>query len=251
MATSIKPLDWDSQLFGRRVGCLELRAEGGLDLLLQQAERDGYDLLYAFSSTAIGCVDAGPFTLLDVGGHITFVREIGGQGVRDEAKQRCIEEYLPATPSSELRKMAYRSGHLSRFRVDPLLADEYFTRIYDAWLARTIKARPNAGIYITRQHNRIAGMVSAEWSEGKGKIGLLSVKPSCQGQGLATTLINHLLTVLAGSMANSVEVKTQLTNTGARALYIKNGFTEKERAFVYHLHRTQAVKASQLSTPTL
>lgn len=229
-------LTWDSQHFGKRVGRLNLKSATALDEILQLAYQQRYEILYIYSPVPIGKPLIGGYALLDVGGHITFRKNLSEHNAEKVKSVSEICEYLLDTPTPELLEIAFLSGHLSRFKIDQSLPEGSFKRLYETWLAKSLGNHPNAGIYTYEADDRTAGLVTVDWNSSMCTIGLLAVLESYQGRSIATKLINYVERACNVRKVTSIEVKTQLSNASARTLYIKNSFTEKDRSFLYHAH---------------
>jgi len=235
MLESIKPLAWDSHFFGKRIGRLDVQADG-LSRPLQFADLQRYEIVYVYSPIAIEASLVGQYSVHDVGGHIVLAADLSGHRSSGTKLTSEISEYRHNKPTAELLEIAFLSGHLSRFKVDPSLPVGSFERLYETWLAKTLENRPKTAIYTYQTGGRIAALISTEWHFSKCKIGLLGVADLYQGRGIATSLIKYVKDICVANKVYSIEVKTQLTNTRARSLYAKNSFTEQDRTFIYHAH---------------
>ena len=236
MSKSIEFLAWDSEFFGRRVARLKVQSTKALDRLIQTARERRYELLYIYSSFPIENYVTGGYALLDVGGHITFAKSLSSYSPKEIKPMEEISQFQLDTLTQELLEIAFLSGHLSRFKIDSSLPAGSFESLYETWLANAQKIRPESAIYIYHCDHRIAGLITSEIHGPKCNIGLLAVSQSYQGKGIATRLITYLQGICFQNQVSSVEVKTQLANKPARALYIRNSFTELERSFLYHAH---------------
>lgn len=236
MFEPIELLAWDSQFFGKRVGRLILRADTALEEPLQYANQLGYELLYIYRPIAIEESFIGKYALLDVGGHITFSENFSGYRFNETKPVLEISEFQLDILTPELLEIAFLSGNLSRFKLDPSLPTGSFEKLYETWLTKTLNNRPESAIYTYQSDGRIVGLITAEWHEAKCTIGLLAVLQTYRGLGIATALIRHVKDICITNKVDSIEVKTQLSNTSARALYLKNSFTEHDRSFLYHAH---------------
>lgn len=236
MLESIKLLAWDSQFFGKRVGQLDISTHMALDNLLQLADQQQYEIVYVYSPVAIEASSARQYSFLDVGGCIVFAQDLRSTRFTRSQPVPEIVEYQHDTLTTELIEIAFLSGHFSRFRIDPSLPMGSFERLYESWLANTLERRPKAAIYTYQTDGRIVGLITAEWCSSKCRIGLLAVLESYQKQGIATNLIRHVRDICIAKEVYSIEVKTQLSNTSAKCLYMKNSFAERDRSFLYHAH---------------
>jgi dTDP-4-amino-4,6-dideoxy-D-galactose acyltransferase len=236
MFEPIEFLAWDSEFFGRHVGRLNLKATTILEELFQSAHQQKYELLYVYSPIPITESLIGEYALLDVGGHITFAKNPSHHSLKKAMPVPEIFEYQRDILTPELLEIAFLSGHLSRFRIDPSLPADSFERLYEIWLANTLENRPRTSIYIHHFDERVTGLITSDLHTPNCNIGLLAVSQPYQGQGIATKLIKYVEAICTANEIASIEVKTQLSNKCARALYLKNSFAERERSFLYHAH---------------
>ncbi|MFN7901027.1 MAG: GNAT family N-acetyltransferase [Synechococcaceae cyanobacterium] len=175
------------------------------------------------------------FSLLDVGGQVKYLKTQTSFRSQDDHQAR-IAPYTETEVNSDILSLVYLSGHLSRFRIDPFLPVGSFERLYRTWIANTLERAPRATIVASYAEGRAVGMITAEWDQDTCSIGLLAVNPSYQGLGIGTQLLKHVERLSADKNIFSLEVKTQLSNTGAQTLYLKNAFSEVHRTFLYHAH---------------
>lgn len=235
MAERIDLLAWDSSFFAQKVGRCTLAHPQQLPGLMHEAESQGYSLLYIESQHSLVGHCALPFSLLDVGGQIRYAKNLlpPQQVPRQDAHiVSCSRHDL----HEDVLSLAYLSGSLSRFRSDKNLPAGSFERLYRAWLLKTLERLSTGAVYIYRLSGQPVGLITSEWDNGVCTIGLLAVHPSWQGQGIATRLIHHVESLCFQNDLRRLEVKTQLINIGARALYAKNSFSESEQSHLYHAH---------------
>lgn len=237
MSEPIAPLDWDSQFFNKRVGKVNVHTSESLASALALAREQGYELLYIHSSAAITHTTMASFSLLDVGGHITFAAGTSQDSQENDGSAPDIIEYRDQGLQPDLLHAALMSGHLSRFRIDPMLPAGSFERLYATWIENALANRPKATIYTYQAENKLAGFICSEMDESHCVIRLLSVLPSFRTRGIGSKLIQRVKEACMTNGIKEIKVTTQLSNHSARSLYIKNSFVELERAFLYHGHR--------------
>lgn len=242
MIDPFQQLEWDSRFFDKKVGKIHVSSTHSLHGILETATHEKYDLLYIFSDVEISDRNISSFGLLDVGGHIKFAKPLekrldkNSPVLTDHGSN--IYSYRANELSHETREIAYLSGHLSRFRIDPFLPSGSFEKMYELWLENTLKSYPKAGIYVYQVKENPVALVSYEWVDGICSIGLLAVLPGFQGLGFAAALMRHVESLSIAEGILSIQVKTQLCNGSARSLYGKKlGYDEVERSFLYHAHR--------------
>ena len=237
MTKSIHPLDWDSSFFNRRVGRITLNSLDILDELLSSAYQQQYNLVYISSALPISESFINNYSIIDVGGHISYQKQISSGSSVALAHSEDISRYKVDAIEPELLEIALVSGNLSRFNIDPLLPRRSFEALYKTWLENTLKDYPKSAVYLRYLDHNIAGLITSEISDSSTcNIGLLAVSPASRGRGIATSLIKYVEHTAIRANVHSIEVKTQLINTSARALYIKNAFIERDRSYLYHAH---------------
>lgn len=236
MFEPIEFLAWDSQFFGRSVGKLKLKAASSLHESLLFANQQRYELLYIYCPVTLEETLIGNYALLDVGGRITFTKQLSDYQFPENLFMPEIDECQIGSLTPDLLEIAYLSGHMSRFKIDTSLPANSFEHLYATWLAKALEDRPVSAIYTYNYDGRIVGLITAEWHEHNCAIGLLAVLQSYQGIGIASRLIRYVEDICISKKVISIEVKTQLSNTSARALYLRNSFAEHERSFLYHAH---------------
>ncbi len=235
MIDGIYALAWDSSFFTQKVGQCKLADPQLLSGLMQEAGRQGYSLLYIESQHNLTGQSTGCFSLLDVGGRIKYVKKLLPSSGFTSANTQIFSCSLQDI-NSDILDLAYLSGSLSRFRVDPALPSGSFEKLYQAWLLQTLECMPMGAVYAYLVEGRPVGLITSEWDQTTCTIGLLAVHPSWQGMGIATKLIHQVESLCFRNNLQCLEVKTQLVNISARALYVKNSFSELERAYLYHAH---------------
>lgn len=232
---SLSYLEWDSNFFNKRVGRLLLHPQRRLEAELDAAKQQGYNLIYIYSEFELEPCRDDEFSLLDVGGQVKYVKKpIRSYNHGDH--NPCIVRYAQKEITPDVIELACLSGHLSRFRVDPLLPAGSFEKLYQTWIANTLDRAPMAAIDAYYVESGVVGIITSEWNKETCSIGLLAVRPSYQGLGIGTQLLKHVESLCAANSVSSIEVKTQLTNATAQAVYLKNSFLEAHRTFLYHAH---------------
>jgi len=236
MGETAEHLPWDSQFFGKRVGRLSIQTNNDLDRALRSSDQENFELVYIYSPIAIERISIGQFSLCDVGGHITFAKDLANFNLGKPSHIPEIKEYQGDVLSPELLELAFLSGNFSRFRVDPSLPVGSFERLYKCWIAETLKNRPKTAIFTYQLSGKAAGFATVSWHDLKCTIDLLGVLRPHQGHGVASKLIQHITKTCIDNKINTLEVKTQLSNAIARSLYLKNSFSERDRSCLYHAH---------------
>lgn len=235
MYSVLSDLKWDSKFFGAKVGSLYL--ENNLDITrqLKQASSLGFQLVYIYAREAISEHVIGSFLLQDVGGQITYSKDVNNAFCPYPSEPH-IHEFLQSSLNDELLQLAFLSGHLSRFWIDPLLPVECYETMYEIWMKKTLLDRPNSSIYTYQESGVKFGLITGQFKNSKCAVGLLAISPGYRGRGIGSKLLRQLEYRCLAQNIYNIEVKTQISNVAANNLYLKNSFYEQDRAFLYHAH---------------
>jgi dTDP-4-amino-4,6-dideoxy-D-galactose acyltransferase len=204
---------------------------------LEQARHDNYELIYLYCQQTLELNGIDGFNGLDVGGQITFEKELVGNVTETCVLPDKISRVDLSVLSNPLIELAFISGNLSRFKVDSSLPEQSFERLYRQWLINGLEGK-DAAVLIYGSQLHPDGMITAEWDADRCYIGLLAVRPDQQGSGLGGQLIKaiELESLRRGSIG--IVVKTQIINQRACRFYSRNGYSEIACSNLYHFHRT-------------
>ncbi len=222
---AIRPLEFDSSLFGYPVGALRVEApqcteQEARDLL----EREGkaFRLLYLFSAAPLD----GWGEPADI--KLTFAKTPLPQPVRED-----IRRYEGGN-DDRLLQLAFDSGVYSRFYLDPGFRNDEFRKLYRLWMERSLRGEIAEAVLVSGSDNRISGMVTVGVKGAEAEIGLIAVDASARGQGTGKQLLAAAEHYAAGRGCTRLTVATQAANTPAVGMYLRTGFTEISRLYIYH-----------------
>lgn len=233
----ITMLQWDSEFFGFPVGRFDLD-----DVLSEQpACLDGlrFKLLYVYSkcwpSTSVAWNSFLEERLVNervefgfaLSPDDTAVHPLGIEALSNNPTERDI---------CAVKALAIASGFSSRFHVDPRFPNELFERLYLAWAENSISGQIADVVAVCRDSNaEINGMLTLSVDNGTANIGLVAVAKAHRGQSIASRLLNYAQSVAGEMGAHTLKVATQAGNIAACRTYLKNGFTERRRRFMFHV----------------
>ncbi|WP_353617954.1 GNAT family N-acetyltransferase [Synechococcus sp. CCY 0621] len=189
--------------------------------------------MYIYSGYELSGSSNDCFHLLDVGGQIEFDKTPLAHP-EDQETGRNISSYRSLPLSPAICHLAYTSGRLSRFRIDPHIPRTKYESLYATWVANTLQRHPFGSVFVYQMDGHPVGLITFEWDRSVCTIGLLAVLDSAQGRGIATKLIRHVESFCMRRRIGKLRVKTQLSNLSARSLYLKCGFVVRERSYLYH-----------------
>jgi ribosomal protein S18 acetylase RimI-like enzyme len=134
--------------------------------------------------------------------------------------------------AAPLLEIAERHYGVSRFHLDPAIADATAGAIKRAWLQAYFDGARGDRLLSAHRDGRPAGFLALLLrDDGVGIIDLVAVAPELRGGGAGRALVG----ALAG-LTEHVEAGTQLANAGALRFYTGLGFTVAATAYVLHLH---------------
>jgi ribosomal protein S18 acetylase RimI-like enzyme len=224
-------LDWDTRFFGIRVAQLTVADATDSQSLSDALEQSDADVVYVFVPAA--AADRYLPVLERHSGRfydrkVTFVKHVDPAFA---ASDPSISEIT--TESGDLLNLAYASGHLSRFFLDPGF-HPYFKALYGEWIRKALRAAESR-VFALSDSSHMLAMVSAAVENGVGAIGLLAIAEDGRGQGLALRLLKHCEAYYGSLGARTCRVVTQNANLGACRLYLKAGYRIESEQDVWHI----------------
>lgn len=233
--TEPRRLEWDSVFFGRAIARLDApRASAEeVEAALDFCRREGIDCLYFLADlSAIPTLHAAEergFRLMDVRLELMLALE---------SSQPALDPRLRAATAAdvpELKALARRSHHDSRFYADPQFARTSCDELYATWIESSIAGWADA-VWVAELGGGPAAYLTCHLRpDNLGEIGLVAVDERAQGQGLGSALVARGLDFFAQSGCRSVRVPTQGQNLRAQRLYLSQGF-RPDRVFAWY-HR--------------
>jgi dTDP-4-amino-4,6-dideoxy-D-galactose acyltransferase len=226
-------LEWDSRFFGLRTAQVTVDGDADSHNLSECLERSDAEVIYVFIPSMIAEQEQYRIVLESFAGKcydqkITFAKQVDFTfAVWDDS----IAE--TSTESEELLQLAYASGHLSRFFLDPRF-NPHFKALYGEWIRNSLR-NDHVKVLTLSDAHRIQGMVTFSIENGTGKIGLIAVDGKSQGKGLGTRLLKQCEAYYDRCSVRTCKVVTQKTNVGACKLYKKAGYTIEKEQDVWHV----------------
>jgi ribosomal protein S18 acetylase RimI-like enzyme len=238
----VRPLAWDTNFFGARMGALAPgRHSGGENLVsradlladelrkaLREAELDGYQhLAYRVGAEdlpAIWAAERAGLRLMDVAVDLTFAL---GTTPLPKPPSRAVRNAGSADVPA-VRAMTVGAFGLTRFAVDPFFTHQQVDNFYETWATNLFSDLADV-VLVTDIDGRPAGFVSCKVHhlDGKreGRIPLVATAGAYQRRGVARDLLSAALSWFAEAACEVAHVKTQAANYSALALYERAGFT--------------------------
>jgi dTDP-4-amino-4,6-dideoxy-D-galactose acyltransferase len=226
-------LKWDSHFFGKKIGRLDVTTneiEDMTEFVIEEAEKGKYNLIYIFCPDNFRIND-NSFLLVD--------RKI---------KYRCsdffgrpstskVTAYIDEQPTPELINLVLRSGHYSRFKIDPGFSLIEYEKFYTTWLINSLNGSIADKVFVYKDDEKINGFITIKIDGAIATIGLLAVDPDHQGRNIGTCLLDQVKNFITGKSIQHLDVTTQHNNNAACKFYEKNDFTISLSQNIYHYWR--------------
>ncbi len=239
---AVEPLTWDSAFFGYDVGALSLD---------DTADRSTV-------RTALGSPDNARYRLIVVShpsDHADLrqaVADADGQLVDVKFDYRTdvstgsdwpehIDALTAAATVAEveaINALALISGEHSRFRIDPRIGHDNWSRLYRLWVENSLSGAIADIVLVHRAEDRITGFVTIKARDEQARIGLIAVDPAFQGSGVGRALIAAAQVWAARQRLANILVATQKDNIGACRFYARMGFSLATQTDIHHLWTT-------------
>lgn len=225
----VKQKEWDSNLFGIRVG--EVEVEPGQQITVDQLLNAGagnVDLIYIFSTAPIESpkalfTDCKVELIHSVRGKMDFGLPLHIRSFQDEA-------VLP-----QLLALAKQSGEYSRFKLDPRMPNSYFDKLYETWLSKSIsKAIADEVLVAWDDAGNLHGFVTLALKDQFCEIGLLAVDLAARGKGIGKQLMEASRQFAGANGLTQLRVATQQRNAGAVGFYQACGFEVFKETYIAH-----------------
>jgi dTDP-4-amino-4,6-dideoxy-D-galactose acyltransferase len=224
-------LEWDSRFFGMRVA--QITVAGAVDShdLLECLERSDAEVICVFLPTETAeqyrsVLEGSSGKFYDR--KVTFGKQVDPAFA---AWDPSIVE--TTTESDELLQLAYASGHLSRFFLDPGF-NRHFKALYGEWIRKALR-EDDSKVFTLSDSRRMLGMVSVSVENGIGKIGLMAIDKDSRGAGLGMRLVKQCEAHYDSINASACSVVTQKDNIGACRLYQRAGYVIANEQDIWHV----------------
>ncbi|MBL4910780.1 MAG: dTDP-4-amino-4,6-dideoxy-D-galactose acyltransferase [Alteromonadaceae bacterium] len=224
---TIELLEWDSNFFNQRIGQLSFEKnatmiEKGNDFDLIQAK------VLATNYQQINLLNQLNFKLAE--GEIDFSININTKNKGSNSVNIQL-----ATPSDiqQIKTIVDNSFTASRYRA-PWFNEQQRNQFYQLWAEKAVLGTFDDVCLLIKEDKHIKGFVTLRFNESASRIGLICVNSSCQGQGVATTLLKQAMIYSQTKNSKQLHVATQLANSSAIALYTKLGFAINTMSYWFY-----------------
>lgn len=222
----IDTLEWDSSFFGYKVGKLEV-GEGEV-ISTEELLNSDYKLVYLMSNEQLTPLQLGDANALLVDVKLLLGKPALTTNEHDEA----IVSLNHLT--DELVNLAIQSGVYSRYKLDGNFRNNEFERMYTTWITSSVE-REDTAVYGFLHQDKLAGFITLAIKNNAADIGLIAVNEAQRGLNIGTKLLTMAEVYATQNQLSNITVNTQLANESALNFYMKNGYKELKRTYIYHL----------------
>jgi dTDP-4-amino-4,6-dideoxy-D-galactose acyltransferase len=218
-AFTLEPLEWDSALFGRKMGVLQSAAGVAFDAerAVEAARAQGYQYIVCRPSIEDGplihALGLARFYLSDQG--LTWATAVRADARIDPAVVPATDADIPSL--QQLIRFMFRD---SRFYHDPFFSTDDAEMLHQEWIKNSVKGQAADGVLWIPE----AGFVTLKQRGPTGEIALVGIAPGQRGRGLGRQLVAAAIAWCGGRGATQVHVRTQVRNLRANNFYRANGF---------------------------
>ena len=236
--SNVRHLTWDSEFFGvQTVQVLPRKMTGRLlTEILQGLWSAGVGLVYwaadpsdPESSNAASICNALLVDTRRVYGMSVDKMISNGPPTHDIREYDALLDWDP-----DLEDIAVDCGKFSRFQIDPRIPDETCSELYRTWIWNSVNTPFADGVLVSRNREKLSGLVTVRVASGQGSIGLLGVSEAYRGQGIGRSLIREAGRWFSIHGCSKGLVTTQDRNHAACVLYESCGFSLERTDHYYH-----------------
>ena len=225
----IVPLQWDSDFFGLRIAKAVVASEEDIVALYRQAEllRNHYELIYIFSEPSLKM----PFE---------NARLVDRKAVFSLSTPKhfevnpAIECWDKSVASDALISLALVSGKYSRFKLDDSFPAGSYERLYTRWIEQSVNKAMATEVFCYIVDDAPRGLLTLDFRDGQGIIGLVAVDEEYQHRGIGKALIGHAVSYVHEHQGVGLSVATQMDNEPACRLYSGCGFLLDSVTKIWH-----------------
>lgn len=235
-AVNVKILDWDSQFFGVKTGCVSSQSfvQNDQDHLQNWIDRNGIIWVHALVNSddniGVSLFENCGFHFTDM--RMTYERGAEVEKLTDYGKADVIRqaEDSDVTALCEIARKAHKAG---RYFYDSKLPSIKAQDFYAEWIRASVAGFADC-VFVVDAADGPLGYITCCIKDGVGHIGLLGLHETARGGGYGAMLMNRAMNWFSSHSVGCVNVVTQGRNVIAQRFYQKNGFYLKQTALWYH-----------------
>lgn len=222
----IRRLDWDSDFFNIEIGEIQ---ENKFKTYSKDAK--AFKLIY-YKSSKIDDFKIDGFKETYTGTKVVY----SNYNLKSSTiKNDFVIPVRTIKYDDDLYRLAFQSGHYSRFKKDVNFSKAQFESLYRVWVDNSIKKGYAEDVLVYHENNTIKGFVSYSIiSNYEAVIGLIAVDELSRGLGIGKALINEVTRLLQKNNVSTLHIPTQQDNLVACNFYNKMGFKINSKQVIKH-----------------
>lgn len=259
----VRPLEFDTKLFGFGVAALDPFVSGKLDAIgpfstagksvvekcLAAAREAGVKQI---SATVSPEDSAGQSVLSQCGFNLadtilSFRLDLENKDFSKEnssSVREGTEEDIEAVSAISAECFSNRAYNVNRFNSDPIFPPDKVRVLYATWARNSFNGEAADKVFVYEESGQVVGFITcriptaSQRAEGVflGTIPLNAVHPNFQGRGIYKKLVKESLSWLSQNGAKTAEIRTQITNSAVHRTWENLG---GHLYFAYHrFHRS-------------
>lgn len=230
----VRKLSWDSAFFNKNVYQIFYCNNCNLNIKIKDLfTRDEAELIYLFSTKQV----PHSINFNTLNGQLVDTKILLEKAIiskHDDIDFSPISVYNSNKVDRQLYSLAFQSGIESRFRKDVRLPSNSFQRMYEIWIEKSVNHELADIIFVFKMESEIAGFITLKLNNEIGRIGLFAVDEKNRGKKIGKILLQRAERYVYDNNYNSLIIPTQERNISACNFYKSNGYSIKERTFIYH-----------------
>ena len=224
-------MEWDSKFFGRPLARISLLSVGDRETgkqLVEWLETRAWAAGYAHLTARIPAseymaawsLESQRFELLDVGINLSLKRDS-----REFLPVPCNPRYAQAADLADVLKFGISLFRNSFFYRDNFFSKDEADSLHQQWITNLFHGLCDI-IWVYDLDSRVVGFITCKIDQSSriGDIALIGVDPDCSKRGIGRALLAQASAWFFGNGAESIAVRTQMTNRSALNLYFGSGF---------------------------
>ncbi|HRG57649.1 MAG TPA: GNAT family N-acetyltransferase [Bacteroidia bacterium] len=231
MNKEIEHLNWDSNLFGYKVGKISLKIDEDENKINFPGNSKAFKLIYIFSEKALDeeFCRTNNASLVDI--KVELVKILDHKTLIDAASTNIIQL---SSLNNALLDLVFQSGTYSRFKIDSKFVANEFEKLYQIWIENSLKSE-NTLVFGYIINNELLGFQTLLLNDKEAEIGLIAVDANNRGTMIGKKMLNFACNSAIEKGIHHIKVSTQKHNEMAMNFYLKNGFVVVKNTYIYHI----------------
>lgn len=239
----IEILDFDSELFGFKVGKLidnNLSPEK-VEKVIQKCKYENIRCLYANLDindfNTLATASKYNFIISDI--RVNFEKNLTTfkYSINQKFKNYEIDDKIKNVDIPYLLALSKQLSQGSRFAFDKNFPKGSAEKLYQLWMLNSINKKVVDKVFVARQmKSKIpVGFVTCKKNINYGEIVFVAVDKKYRGKGVGSFIVDYALSYFKKMGIEIVQVVTHGKNISAQRLYQKNGFFVWSTSISFHL----------------